>query len=129
MSGPPPESRPRAPHEPGTRGLDGGLEGQRRQDTIEAGFPVPAVARPREPPECAYRPVDGEALPPRNREDLHAFAKDPIRARPRPALRPVEPVVDHRGVAVLAPLRQHDPEDAGNGREVGHESHADIDPL
>jgi hypothetical protein len=93
-----------------------------RHDFLEARFAVGPIARPGETAEDAHGAVHDAARQPCDLQHLHRLEENAVGRLPAARLLPVEPVVHDRRVAVGAPLRQDDPEEAGNGGEIGLEA-------
>ena len=48
---------------------------------------------------------------------------------PGSGLLPIEPIMDHAGIAVFAPLGKHAPKESRDGGEIGHEPHPHLDGV
>jgi len=101
----------------------------RDENTIEPLGPVGLVAKPGDPAEGADRPENGVPRDGTDTQDPHGLQENLIRCPAWPLLRPVQPVMDDRGIAVLAPLREKDPKGAGNRGEVRLKADGDADVV
>ncbi len=110
----------------------GGRSGLNREDAKDPIIPVRAIRLvpvPGQLPEKAHCPIHQVAHEGTRPEHFHPLQENAVSLRTRTFLFPLQPVVDDRRVAVLAPLRQDGPEKAGNRGKNCSEPHGHRDLI